>query len=200
MTAHPRHAFNTVPGRPQPSLLTPVAQFFRRFLAGFRRRLPVPAVAAAGTGTGPLAEPDRFPCCVHCLSGSPCDPADSHPRECDDGCNAPVLGQDMLSEVRARWDIVGRLAKSARLPDAEIADLDARVDYWMRQPRRRPVNGRYLGTLPRRHPGATLPRVEPLVDRGPDHPPWMTGAFPVYGQAPVERVLEAERLAGAMLP
>ena len=45
----------------------------------------------------------------------------------------------------------------------------------------RPVNGRTLGdhgTLPRRQPGGTLPRAEPLVDRGPGMPPWETQEMP----------------------
>jgi hypothetical protein len=86
VTAHPRHALDVAPGQPQPSLLAPVAEFFRRAIAAVLRKRAVPAVCA-GTATAPFA--DRFPCCVHCLTGSPCDPADSHPRECGEGCNAP---------------------------------------------------------------------------------------------------------------
>lgn len=92
----------------------------------------------------------------------------------------PVLGDRMLSDVRARYDAVHTFKSSARLTDAEIADLDARLDAALR----RPVNGIYLGTLPRRKPGATLPCVEPLTDRGPGHPPWPTQEMPVYGQKP----------------
>lgn len=43
----------------------------------------------------------------------------------------------------------------------------------------RPVNGVYLGTLPRR---------KPMVNR----PPWETAELPVYGERPVAEVLAAE--------
>jgi hypothetical protein len=145
---------------------------------------------------------------VHCASESPCEPRDSHLAPCSDGCDdvpggivpvEGVLGDRMLSEVRAQWN-----AWHDGLSDAEIAALRPR----RRLPREdgeividqrngihvRPVNGRYLGTLPRRTPGATLP-YEPLIDRGPNHPPWQTQEMPAYGQVPVARVLEAERRA-----
>lgn len=66
-----------------------------------------------------------------------------------------------------------------------LPDLQARMHadrmhdtYARYADRQRPVNGRSLGTLPRRDAGATF-RSQPLVDRGPDKPPWMTAAWPL---------------------
>lgn len=73
---------------------------------------------------------------------------------------------------------------------------------------RRPVNGRYLGTQPRRtpYPSAADPMVPVETD---DDPPWdVTTAqqpaldedAPTFGEAPIAMVLEAERLAEVMTP
>lgn len=166
---------------------SPVTLFFRRMIAAVRRRKAVPAVAAAGA-----AEPSGWPCCVHCLTGSPCIPPDNHPIPCSDGCNGlPVLGDQMLSEVRAEQDKAYPRPTYYPRPDGDVI-VDKRNHVHLR-----PVNGRNLGDLPRRTPAATLNRA-----------PWETGAFPVpadvtlvpaYGQAPVARVLEAERLAGELI-
>lgn len=56
--------------------------------------------------------------------------------------------------------------------DAPLADAQ----------QRRPVNGRSLGTLPRR---------KPMVNR----PPWETAELPVYGEHPVAEGLAAEEEA-----
>ena len=65
---------------------------------------------------------------------------------------------------------------------------------------RRPVNGRYLGTMPRRTPYPTA--ADPMVPlETDDDPPWDVSTrqqpalddAPVYGEAPVATVLEAER-------
>jgi len=64
----------------------------------------------------------------------------------------PVLGTRLLSDVRSTWS-AARFKEPAD-PGAGLA--------------RRPVNGRSLGTLPRRTPGATLGRA-----------PWETGSFQV---------------------
>jgi hypothetical protein len=156
-----------------------LARFFRRVIAAVRRGVPVPAGIPAGTGTVLLAGAE------------------------------PVMRDRMISEVRARWDAERMNPGHQLLTDAELAALRPRrvlpredgqiVIDERNHVHVRPVNGRYLGTLPRRQPGASLPYVEPLVDRGPGHPPWMTGAFPVYGQAPVARVQEAERLAKRLI-
>lgn len=54
MTAYPRHAFDVAPGDPQPTVLTPLALFFRRALRLPWRKRPVPAAhPAAGAATPP---------------------------------------------------------------------------------------------------------------------------------------------------
>lgn len=65
----------------------------------WRKPAAVPAVAAAGTATPDVA---RFACCPHCEGR--CGHPGNHPAACTDGCNAPVLGDRMLSDVRAAWD------------------------------------------------------------------------------------------------
>ena len=64
----------------------------------------------------------------------------------------------------------------------------------------RPANGRYLGTQPRRTPYPTA--ADPMVPlETDDDPPWDVSTrqqpalddAPVYGEAPVATVLEAER-------
>lgn len=174
---------------------SPAALFFRWLLRTAKRKPAAPEVSTSASGAGRagaatvlLAGP--YPCCVHCLSGSPCDPADSHPAPCSDGCNA-VLRDRMLSEVRADWDkAYPRPTYYGRHDGDVIVDRRNHVHV-------RPVNGRNLGDLPRRQPAATLNRA-----------PWETGAFtipadvtlvPAYGQVPVARVLEAERLAGELI-
>jgi len=70
----------------------------------------------------------------------------------------------------------------------------------------RPVNGRYLGTRPRRTPWPSA--ADPIVPaQTDDRPPWSitttsmpAAPGPVYGEAPVAEVLESERLAKVMIP
>ena len=205
MTAiYPRHAFGVALGDPQPTLLAAMSKFFRRVLRMPWRRRAVPAElrTAADLRTAGAATPPGFPCCVHCEDGSPCEPRDSHLSPCSDGCNGVLAGR-MLSEVRTEWN-----AWHDALTDREVAALRppktlARQDGEVLIDERghvtvRPVNGRYLGDLPRRTPAATLNRA-----------PWKTGSFavpvdvtlvPVYGEVPVAEVLEAERLAKVMRP
>jgi hypothetical protein len=152
-------------------------QLFRRAIAAVRRKPAVPAGVAAGAATALLTPPD----------------------------GTPVLGDRMLSDVRRERNEDAEIAALSGpeirapgvrkiLPRADgqiVIGDDNRVHV-------RPVNGRLLGTLPRRTPAATLNRA-----------PWETGSFtvpgdvtlvPAYGQAPVARVLEGERLADVMLP
>jgi hypothetical protein len=82
-----------------------------------------------------------------------------------------VLGERMLSEIRRDWNA---RPMSADMPTGEFAALDAKVDAL-----RRPVNGVYRGTQPRRTP------TEPV---------------PVYGQAcqlDVDRAETVQRLEAA---
>jgi hypothetical protein len=86
-----------------------------------------------------------------------------------------VLGERMLSEIRRDWNA---RPMSADMPTGEFASLDAKVDAI-----RRPVNGVYRGTQPRRTPA---------------HPP--TVPVPVYGQAcqlDVDRAETVQRLEAA---
>lgn len=78
-----------------------------------------------------------------------------------------VLGDDMIADVRARWNAGPRVTLSAQMTTAELALLDAKVDSALA---RRPVNGRSLGTLPRK--------------QVPDRPPWKTDHFPVVREEP----------------
>jgi hypothetical protein len=123
---------------------------FRRLLRTTRRKAAVPAAATAGAATPAVAP---FDCCKHCQGM--CAHPDNHPVPCSDGCNAPVLGDRMLNDVRREWS--GQLAHA----DAMHA-LNARY-----LPPARYVNGRNLGTQPRRQP--------------------------VYGERPQADVLAAER-------
>ena len=148
MTApYPKHAFDVAPGEPQPSLLTPVAEFFRRALRMPWRKPAVPADVPAGTAAG------HYPCCAHCEDGSPCEPRDNHPAPCTGGCNDPVLRDQMLAQVREQWNAwhddmpATGFKPSAAMDTGEFEVLDAKLDAVLR-----PVNGRYLGTQPRRQP------------------------------------------------
>jgi hypothetical protein len=78
----PLHAFNTVPGDPQPTLRAQVALFFRRLVRPWRRKpCAVPAdYPAAGTATTLLTHPATEP------------------------AGYPVLTDKFLSEVRAEQD------------------------------------------------------------------------------------------------
>lgn len=133
---------------------SPVALFFRRALRMPWRERAVPADVPAGAAAAGRPFADRFPCCEHCASGSPCDPRDNHPKQCSDGCNAPALGDRMLSEVREQWNAwhddmpAQRFKPSAAMDTGEFAVLDAKVDAVLP----RPVNGQYRGTQPRRQP------------------------------------------------
>lgn len=118
----------------------------------WRKPAAVPAVAGAATPADA-----RFACCPHCEGR--CAHPDNHPVACTDGCNAPVLGDRMIADVRREWS--GQLAHA----DAMHA-MNAR---YLPQPRR-PVNG------VRRPTG-------PLI-ASPTHPPWVTAAMPVLADEP----------------
>jgi hypothetical protein len=102
-----------------------------------------------------------------------------------------VLGDRMLSEVRREHDALTDAEIAALRPRKRLARHDGEVLIDERnRVTVRPVNGRSLGTLPRRRPGATLPYVEPLVER-PGKQPWHTTQMPVYGEKPQ---LEVDKL------
>jgi hypothetical protein len=100
----------------------------------------------------------------------------------------------MLAALRREETAPETFPRSGAAATTLLADRNAPQEHadamhatYARYADRRPVNGRNLGTLPRRDAGASLPRVEPLIDRGPGKPPWMTGSFatlPVYGERP----------------
>jgi hypothetical protein len=231
---YPRHAFNVAPGEPQPSVASLIAQFFRRAIAAVLRKSAAPEVQTPAPGAAATA---RFDCCGHCLTGSPCEPRDSHPAPCSGGCNDvrpyderhcavpsahgrtdpyyctlpahhygdPALGNDMLAQVRDQWnawhddDVHARprptFTPSEQMDTGEFKILDAKVDAVLR-----PVNGRSLGTQPRRHPEldrqfANRPGRD-VLERV------LTGLrkLPVYGEKPVAEVLEAERPGRELLP
>lgn len=205
MTAYtPRHAFNVVPGQPQPSL---AALLFRRLR--LRRK---PAVPASDQLAGPVPDligrswaptalvAPRFACCVHCDT-EPCDPPDNHLAPCSSGCNKPVLGDRMLSEVRAECD-------QPRYTQTEPIFIPSQLRETGPMPTPRPVNGRYLGDQPRRTP---VPWTE-LREQFDPRPPRsvlerVLGGLRALDTEPgfgVDRceadVLEAERLNQVMTP
>lgn len=79
-----------------------------------------------------------------------------------DVIDADAVRNGMIADVRARWYAGPRVTLSAQMTTAELELLDAKVDVALA---RRPVNGRSLGTLPRK--------------QVPDRPPWETDHFPV---------------------
>src|SRR5579859_5533472 len=90
MTAYPRHAFDVPVGEPQPTLFTPLAQFFRRALRLPRRKPAVPEIPreVSGTATVLLTPPD----------------------------GTPALGGRMLSEVRREHDLLSTAELAALHP------------------------------------------------------------------------------------
>jgi hypothetical protein len=158
--------------------VSPVASFFRRAIAAVRRRLAVPAaIATAGAATTLLTPPD----------------------------GQPVLRDRMLSEVRAEHDL---------LSTAELAALHPRGRHpYPAPPVRLPRPGGEIVIDERGHVSVCpWPAAQPPAFARPPEPeradvtsvdlnrarPYVPA--PAYGQAPVARVLEAERLAGAMRP
>jgi hypothetical protein len=113
-----------------------------------------------------------------------------------------VLGHKTLAEVRAE--------RNAGHADAMHAGYARAVDR-LRQEAGLPTVAQ-MQAMRAGSPGDLFPPLEePLWDepepRGPVHDtrmdllaPHCAPDVPVYGQAPVARVLEAERLAGAMRP
>jgi hypothetical protein len=101
-----------------------------------------------------------------------------------------VLSDKMLSEVREQWNAfhddmpaVPTFTPSAAMDTGEFEVLDARVDAVLR-----PVNGRNLGTQPRRHPELN----REFTDRpGRDVLERVIAGLrklPVYGEKPVVEV------------
>jgi hypothetical protein len=187
MTAYrPLHASDVEVGEPQPSLLTPVAEFFRRALRMPWRRPAVPAaIATAGAATTLLTPPD----------------------------GQPVLRDRMLSEVRAEHDAMSPAAAHAQ------AMHEASEPYLPAVPASRAVTPVHAGRAPWTGAQpvlddealAELDRRAWVLSQLPANPARVTAgdmrraidslrAMPAYGQAPVARVQEAERLAGAMRP
>jgi hypothetical protein len=164
------------------AVLASVPEIFRRVLRMPWRKRAVPAeFPAAGAATAPLGDPvlrDRW-------TWEVCAEYDA-PR--------PTFTPRALTagEQAAHASAMHEASLPYLPPLPTTADL--RNEYF------RPVNGRYLGTLPRRTPAATLGRA-----------PWETGSFTVpadvtlvparvHGETCVANVLEAERLAEAMQP
>jgi hypothetical protein len=148
MTAYsPQHAFDVAPGDPQPTVFTPVAEFFRRLVRPWRREKAAPAgVCPAGAAT----DSPR----VHI-------PADRFFTESQAWAELrfgePVLGDRMLSEVRPehgrrRDDTMpaGFPATPAQMAEHANAMHAMAARYLPAPPR--PVNGRNLGTQPRQSP------------------------------------------------
>lgn len=145
------------------------------------------------------------------LHGSHARPRDVPPGP--DGTSARRMPQRVESAAAAggsagperAWSVPSGPAAVPLLP------LDYTPDGWTRDARGLhppvPRAPRHAGTEPRltsRVTERTMPRK-----RTADHAPWETDHFavireepyvPVYGQAPVARVLEAERLAQVMQP
>lgn len=65
--------------------------FFRRALRLVLRKPFALAATPARADTALLG--DRYDCCEHCLTGAPCEPPNMHLSACSDGCNdtAPAL-------------------------------------------------------------------------------------------------------------
>jgi hypothetical protein len=111
----------------------------------------VPADATPGAAVA------RFACCPHCEGR--CAHPDNHPVACSDGCNAPVLGDRMIADVRREWN-------------AQLAHADAM----------HALNARYL-PQPRRPVNGVRRPTGPLL-ASPTHPPWPTAAMPVLPAEP----------------
>lgn len=156
--------------------VSPVAEFFRRLVRQWRRRLPVPAARPAGTGTVLLSHPAT-------------DPA-----------GQPVLRNRTLAEVRAE--------RNAGHADAMHAGYASAVDRLRREaglPTVAQMHAMRAGSPQWAFPPLAEPLSPEPRSRGPVHDtrtdlaaPHYAPDVPAYGQAPVARVLEAERLAGAM--
>lgn len=157
--------------------VSPVASFFRRAIAAVRRRLPVPAARPAGTGTVLLSHPAT-------------DPA-----------GVPVLRDRTLSEVRAE--------RNAGHADAIRAGYASAVDRLRQEaglPTVAQMHAMRAGSPQWAFPPLEEPQWAEPQPRGPVHDtrmdlyaPHYAPDVPVYGQAPVARVLEAERLAQGLI-
>jgi hypothetical protein len=166
----PLHASDVEVGEPQPSLLTPVASFFRRAIAAVRRRLAVPAARPAGAATTLLTPPD----------------------------GQPVLRDRMLSEVRREHDGLRERPRPTHYDrrDGEIVvTTQNKVVILPSDPYAQcpwPPAARPACAAPPEPVRADDTRCDLRIAR-PYAP------MPVYGQAPVARVQEAERLAQGLI-
>lgn len=158
-----------------------VIPFFRRLRLRRRPSVPAelpPAAELRAAGAAAALAGDRYACCAHCLNGFPCDPRDSHLAPCGFGCNDPVLGDKLVSEVRAEYD-ARRAREHADAMHAGYARAVDRLRADAGLPTAAEMRDEYFG-LPKR-------RTEP------GKPPWFTSEHPVYGQAPVADVLKGEQ-------
>lgn len=95
----------------------------------------------------------------------------------------PVLGDRMLSEVRAEHDARRRARQYADMMHAGYARAVDRLRRDAGLPTAEEMRAEYF----------RLPQRKPMVNRQP----WQTAEQPVYGQAPVADVLAAEQERGA---
>ena len=164
----PHPGTHAVPREPSPLTL-----FFRRLVRPWWRKQAPEGVASGATSL--IAR--RYPCCLHCITedANECEPQDSHLAPCGDGCNDAAqavtsLLADMdaghLAGQRNAWHdstpvptftpraVTKPSAFPALSPAQQAAHADAMHDlsarYLPAAPR--PVNGRNLGTQPRRQP------------------------------------------------
>lgn len=156
------------PGRHlDPCTLSAVPPFLRRVLRLPWRKPAVP-VPHPGAGTA-LPSGDRYEHCEHC--NLTCE--EVHPVPCGFGCNDPVLGDRMLSEVRAELDAHRRARQHADIMHAGYARAVDRLRADAGLPTVDEMRREYF-RFPRRA-GETLtdlPVARPYVPQ------------PAYGQAP----------------